>query len=305
VVGGFEALVERVSQSGEFAFGRIEYYAKVEVIQSKERDIIMTLHTEWISYGSDGQFSGYLAKPERTDEPLPAIIVLQEVWGVDEHIQDVARRFAQAGYIAFAPDLYALNGTRPEPLSAERIDAAKQFMDSLQPGVWHNPEARAEALGKLPEPQRSQIGETMSRIFQFDFPAFLEKAKAAAAYLRDEGRKVGSVGFCMGGALSAQLACSDPELAAAVIFYGNAPQPEQLKSIACPILGFYGGKDPRITDSVPAFAEAMKANGKSFEYHVYEDAPHAFFNDTRASYRTAPSRDAFARTLAFFNQLLA
>lgn len=71
------------------------------------------------------------------------------------------------------------------------------------------------------------------------------------------------------------------------------------------MLGLYGGDDPRITDGVPAFAEAMKLAGKSFEHHVYAGAPHAFFNDERRSYRLSPSRDAWARTLAFFAKHLA
>lgn len=270
----------------------------------------MSLQTSWISYGSNLQFTGYLARPAANTGPLPAVIVLQEIWGVDAHIRSVTERFAMAGYTAFAPDLHALNGARPEPLKEERVGAMKSFMDSLPPGVWGNPEKRAEAMASLPEPKRSELAETQQAIFRFDFPGYLKRITEAAAYLRSDdpvskGQKIGSVGFCLGGALSAQLAALDPQLSAAVIFYGDAPRAEQIEGIVCPVMGFYGGKDARITDAVPAFAEAMKAAGKQFDYRVYPEAPHAFFNDTRISYRADAARDAFARTLAFLGERLS
>ena len=111
---------------------------------------------------------------------------------------------------------------------------------------------------------------------------------------------MGSVGFCMGGGLSTLLACSDPELSAAAVFYGMPPSEERLQALVCPLLGFYGGADPRVTDTVPAMAKAIAEAGGSFEYHVYPGAPHAFFNDTRPAYRIEAARDAWARVLGFF-----
>ena len=109
----------------------------------------------------------------------------------------------------------------------------------------------------------------------------------------------------MGGGLSAQLACAEPELAAAVIFYGASPAQDDLGGLRCPVLGFYGGEDPRITATVPGLAAAMEAAGKSYEWHVYAGAPHAFFNDTRRSYDVGAARDAWARLLGFFAEHLA
>ncbi len=106
----------------------------------------------------------------------------------------------------------------------------------------------------------------------------------------------------MGGGLSAQLAASDAGLAAAVCFYGMPPGREEAERISCPLLGLYGSEDERITGQVPAFLETMRDLGKPFEQHIYDGAPHAFFNDTRPSYRVAAARDAWARTLAFFAQ---
>jgi carboxymethylenebutenolidase len=272
----------------------------------------MGLLTQWVAYGDQKRYTGYLARQERAETPLPAVIVVQEIWGVDAHIRDVTERFARAGFAAFAPDLYADDGVRPEELSDERIEAFKRFRDRLPPQVWQNEQARNAELDKLPEEEREIIGATHRRLFggmARHMPAYAEKLAAAARFLREEcdasrGSKVGVVGFCMGGALAGQLACRDRELSGAVIFYGDAPQREQLAHIVCPVLGFYGALDGRITAQVPAFSEAMKEFGKSFEYRIYEGAPHAFFNDTRSFYHARASRDAFARTLGFLNECL-
>ncbi|MBX6353975.1 MAG: dienelactone hydrolase family protein [Thermoflavifilum sp.] len=271
----------------------------------------MALHTEWVTYG-DGQYIGYAARPARATGPLPAVIVIQEIWGVDEHIQDVTRRFAQAGYVAFAPDLYAKRGQRPEELSAERIERVKSFLDTLPPAAWHDASQREQALGALPPVERDQIQTTFTRLFGgLNMELYIDQVVATVRFLKNEyapsrGRKVGSVGFCMGGALSGMLAGrAAPDLDAAVIFYGNAPQDADVARVGCPVQGFYGGLDPRITNQVPDLAERMKAHGKTFSYQVYEGAEHAFFNDTRRSYHPEASRDAFARTLAFFNEHLS
>ncbi|MBX5436922.1 MAG: dienelactone hydrolase family protein [Alicyclobacillaceae bacterium] len=267
-----------------------------------------SLRTEWVRYGRGNRYSAYLAVPSRASGPLPAVVVIQEVWGADEHIQDVTRRFAQAGYVALAPDLYARDGVRPAPLAPERIEAAKRFMDSMPPTVWVSAEEREQGLAKQPEPEQSQLRDTLAELFGglAKLDTHVEQLRATVAYLHNElaeakGQPVGSVGFCMGGALSALLACSEPSLRAAVIFYGNSPDASRVQGVNCPVLGFYAERDPRITNGVPAFADAMRAAGKRFEYHVYEGALHAFFNDTRAAYNPAAARDAFARTLQFFN----
>ena len=108
----------------------------------------------------------------------------------------------------------------------------------------------------------------------------------------------------MGGALSARLACVDPELGAAVVYYGLAPAEKDVAGIACPVLGLYGGLDERVNAGIAGFAEAMGKHGKSFERHVYDGARHAFFNDLRPSYDARASRDAFARTLDLFRRAL-
>jgi len=273
----------------------------------------MSFKTEWVRFGSGREHAGFMAWPERAVAPLPAIIVIQEAWGVDPHIEDVTHRFATAGYAALAPDLFAENGDRPAQFSRERMEMMKEFINTLPPAAWGDPKAREEALGKLPEPRRSLVGETFGALFGgvlTRLDSYVPKLLAAAEFLRSEhpltrGAKVGSVGYCMGGALSGRLACADPRLSAAVIYYGNAPAADQIPNIACPVMGFYGGLDARINAGIPDLVAAMQKHGKRFEHHVYEGAQHAFSNDARPSYHAAATRDAYARTLEFFRRELA
>ncbi|MCZ8518594.1 MULTISPECIES: dienelactone hydrolase family protein [Paenibacillus] len=270
----------------------------------------MGIVTEWIKYGDREQWQGYAARPA-VSQGLPAVIVIQEIWGVDEHIQEVTRRLAQAGYAAFAPDLFTADGGKPEALSFERVEAAKQFLNTVPPNVWRSPEERQSALSKLPEDEQEKLTASLELIFSAGtrIPQFTEQVAAAADFLREaypptKGQGVASVGFCLGGLLSGTLAARDPQLRGAVIFYGNPPQKELIPSIGAPLLGFYGELDPRITEAVSAFAEELEREGKPFEYHIYPQAPHAFFNDTRPTYHVDSARDAFARTLTFLGDVL-
>lgn len=270
----------------------------------------MELHKEWIKYRSEGaELDAYLARPAHQEGPMPGVIVIQEIWGPDQHIQDMVDRFATAGYAAMAPDLYSRGG-RPEHMSPDRIEAFKRFMDSVPTGAWHDQGQIQAALSRLPGDEGSRIGRTMGELFNpnRDMDRFAGDCASAAQHLQSQpyvrGQKVGTIGYCMGGALSALVASQMPDLGAAVIFYGTSPSPERAASIECPVYGFYGGDDHRISDSVPDFAKVMHTAGKEFAYRIYEGAPHAFFNDTRSSYHPDAARDAWARVLFFFAQNL-
>lgn len=276
----------------------------------------MELLNEWIDYESPaGALAGYLARPRAVSTAAPGVLVIQEVWGVDGHIADVTERFANAGYVALAPDLYSVGGGRPPALAAARVAAAKAFLNTIPPGQWlavlSDEQRRTEALAQLPDDEARQVGETIAGLFGGlggDLERHLGVLRAAVAFLRAHpacaGRAIGSVGFCLGGGLSALLAGEEPELGAAVIFYGSSPSAAQASSIGCPLRGFYGHDDPRIVSGLPAFDAALDSAGVDRELRIYPDTPHAFFNDTRPSYRAEAARDAWARTLAFFAEAL-
>jgi carboxymethylenebutenolidase len=273
------------------------------------REPIMPVHTEWVQFAGH---TGFLARPQRAAQPLPGVVVVQEIWGVDAHIEDVTRRMAEAGYAALAPDLYSEGGARPMMLVPERISEVQAFMNNLPPPAWGDPAARSAAMAGLPAAERARIEESHAALFgrlgQLD--RFVPALRAAVSYLRGEGsvcagQPVACMGFCMGGGLSALLACEEPELAGAAIFYGSAPPLDRVPRIQCPVVGFYGGLDARVNAGLPAFTEAMHSSGKSFEPMVYEGAAHAFFNDTRPSYHVGATRDSFARLLEFLRRTAA
>ncbi len=277
---------------------------------------MLELLSEWIDYDSPaGTVAGYLVQPRAASEPVPGVVVIQEVWGVDRHIADVADRFANAGYVTLAPDLYSAGGGRPPVLAAKRVAAAKTFLNTIPTAQWMavlgDEERRAEALAKLPTSEAQEVGETIRALFGGvggDPARHVSVLRAAVAFLHAHpacaGQAVGSVGFCMGGGLSALLAGEEPGLGAAVIFYGSSPSAEQVGSIHCPLRGFYGHDDPRIISGLCAFDAALDAAGVDHELRIYPDTPHAFFNDTRPSYRPEAARDAWGRTLAFFANAL-
>jgi carboxymethylenebutenolidase len=270
----------------------------------------MSLRVENVPYGG-GTYTGYFVYPERASLPLPAVVVIQEAWGLDAHIEDLARRFAYAGYAVLAPDLYAKNGVRPPGMTRERLAELLAFVNREGAAVFMDEKSRAEAIARLPTDAQGRVQETLGTMFGGvrDLGAHVPALLAATRHLREEraetrGQKVASIGYCMGGGLSALLACHDPQLAAACIYYGSSPPVDLVQKIQCPVFGFYGGEDKRINDSVPAFAEAMRQAGKTFESRFYPGAQHAFFNDNRPSYHAAASRDAFARTLEVFRSCL-
>jgi carboxymethylenebutenolidase len=109
----------------------------------------------------------------------------------------------------------------------------------------------------------------------------------------------------MGGGLSALLACEEPELAGAAVYYGTSPEPQKAAAIRCPVIGFYGGEDARVNATIPVLEEALRSSGVPFEKQVYPGASHAFFNDDGPSYHAGAARDSYWRLLAFFARVLS
>jgi carboxymethylenebutenolidase len=216
--------------------------------------------------GGGAEIGAYLALPDG-DGPWPAIMVVHEIWGLVPHIEEVARRFAGAGYAALAPDVYSRSGM-PEG-----------FEDIGRALAWVQARDRGRDVADL----RVVLDWLASQPFV-------------------GARRVFALGFCMGGGLTARLASSGADLAGCVIFYGEDPPSDEIAKIRCPVLGLYGAEDHRITDGVPDLARAMAEAGKRFDYHVYDGAAHAFFNDTRETYRPRAAADAWNRVLRFLGE---
>jgi carboxymethylenebutenolidase len=248
------------------------------------------------------EIDAYLARPDGTGTRHPAVIVIHEIFGPDAHIRDVTRRFAGLGYVALAPDLFT--GDLHTVLTPPNIALAMKAFATAPPDLRRDP-AKLAAFAESQPPEYRPILEAMGRISAPPVQeGFARDLRSAAQYLRAlpevDPKRVGSVGFCFGGAMSARLATVDPELRAAVIFYGQNPPTEAVPAIHARVLGLYGEEDPGISQTIPGFAETMKAAGKSFDYHVYPGAKHAFFNDTRPMYHAESARDAWERVQAFF-----
>ncbi|MEY2193276.1 dienelactone hydrolase family protein [Neobacillus sp. BF23-41] len=272
----------------------------------------MSIQSEWQSLkGTNEKIRAYISSIEPVNEPRPTVLVIQEIWGVDAHIQDVAQRFAVAGYVAIAPDLFADNGVRSEELSEERMVEAKSFLHSIPHTSWFNSSDRESAILQQPSEKQETLRTTLTTLFGMLDPRkserFIRILKDSAEYARNsfektKGMPVTSVGFCLGGALSAALATQDPKHAGSIVFYGRPPQ-QNIANIECPVLGFYGGEDKNITNLIPVFEAEMKKHGKSFEAIIYPNAQHAYYNDTNPTYNSLYARDAFARTLTFLNRV--
>ncbi len=256
--------------------------------------------------GDGRTLDAHLALPARGRGP--AVIVIHEIFGPDAHIQDVAKRFAQAGYVALAPDLFT--GEIQHLLTPQAVMAGFGFLRSLPPEVQRDPAQIQAKIAERPAEEQKLLAGLMKIQDPMQHRAFARDLAAVARHLREqsyvEGGRVGSVGFCFGGGIAGLLACTDPDLRAAVIFYGNTPPKDLLPKARCPILGLYGGEDHRITDTVPAFVEDAKSAGVPLTYHIYPGAQHAFFNDSRPQvYNAAAAADAWERVQTFFQQTLA
>ena len=216
----------------------------------------------------DTGVAGYLSLPLSAGTQ-PAVLVIHENRGLNPHIKDVTRRFAKEGFVAFAPDyLFAMGGT------PEDADKAREMIGQLKPE---------------------------------DILAVSQRAlKAVIKFPTNTNQKAAAVGFCWGGGQVNALAVADPALKAGVAYYGRQPAAADVPKITAPLLLHYAGLDERINGGIADFEAALKANGKTYELHMYEGANHAFNNDTNAArYDKAAADLAWSRTIAFLKKNLA
>ena len=224
---------------------------------------------EMLDYASPngyGSMKGYLARPVNASGKLPGILVVHENRGLNPHIEDIARRLALDGYMAFAPDALT-------PL-----------------GGYPGDEDKAREL--FPKLDQAKTRE--------DFVAAANLLKTRA----DCTGKIGVVGFCYGGGMAHTLAVRLPDLAAAVPFYGNHPAAEDAAKVKAPLLIHFAGVDERINAAWPAYEAALKSAGARYTAHQYAGTQHGFNNDTTPRFDAAAAKLAWDRTLAFFNQTL-
>lgn len=215
-----------------------------------------------------GSINGYLARPASAgDNKLPAVLVIHENRGLNPHIEDITRRLALDGFMAFAPDALTPLGGYPGDEDKAR-----------------------EAFAKLEQPKTLQ-----------DF-----LASAAWLRARGDGNgKMGAVGFCYGGGIVHTLATRLPDLNAGVPFYGNTPAPSEAAKVKAPLLVQLAGIDERINAAWPAYEAALKAAGAKFTMHQYPNTQHGFNNDTTPRFDAEAAKLAWERTVGFLKSNLA
>jgi carboxymethylenebutenolidase len=228
---------------------------------------IATQRQAFDSPQGNGHVVGLLAVPAKATARLPMVLVVHENRGLNPHIEDITRRLAVDGFLAFAPDALAMSGGYPGDEDKAR-----------------------EAFGKL--------DQTKARA---DFVA----AAQALLKLPEGNGKLGVVGFCYGGGMANYLATQLPQLAAAVPFYGGQPPEADVAKIKAPLLIHYAATDERINAGWPAYEAALKAAGKKYEAHTYAGTQHGFNNDTTPRFDAAAAKLAWQRTVDFFKKNLA
>lgn len=236
-------------------------YALAQQVAPDDPDI-ETLIAEYESPEGHGTMRGLMAKPANADGPLPAVLVVHENRGLNPYIEDVVRRLAKAGYLAFGPD-----GLTPLGGYPGNDDAGREMQSQLDPT-------------KLME----------------DFFAAFEFLEGHA----DSTGKVGAVGFCYGGGVCNALAVAYPALAASVPFYGRQADASDVPAIEAPLQIHYASLDERINAGWPEYEAALQEHGKSYEVFFYEGVNHGFHNDTTPRYDQDAAELAWERTLSHF-----
>jgi len=266
---------EFFDRAGRFAVGGVTVAALFESLRpnyawaqqvSKEDSRLKAEYATVASPQGNGSIKGYFVRPATASGKLPAVLVIHENRGLNPYIEDVARRFAVADFIAFAPDGLTSVGGYPGDdekgaAAFRQVNGPKMFEDFVAAANWLK--NHPECSGKL-----------------------------------------GAVGFCFGGGVVNSLAVRLPELAAAVPFYGRQPSAEDAAKIKAPLLLHYAANDQGVNQGWPAYEAALKANNKVYTAYTYENTQHGFHNDTTPRYDEAAAKLAWERTLEFFNKYL-
>lgn len=236
-------------------------FAEAQVVKTDDPRI-KAEHIEYASPSGSGTMRGYLVRPANASGKLPGILVVHENRGLNPHIEDIARRLALDGFVAFAPDaLFPLGGYPGNEDKARelfpKLDQAKTRADFIAAANWLK--ARPETTGRI-----------------------------------------GAVGFCYGGGVVNYLATQLPDLAAGVPFYGSSPTTADVARIKAAMLIQSAAVDERINASWPEYESALKAANVKYERHLYPNTQHGFNNDTTPRFDEAAAKQAWQRTIDFF-----
>lgn len=263
-----------IDRLGKYAVGGVTALAIFESLKPnyawaqqvpKEDSRIKASYETVQSPEGNGSIRGYFVRPANGSK-FPGVIVIHENRGLNPYIEDVARRFAVANFIAYAPDGLTSVGGYPgddEKGAAlfRQVNGPKMTEDFVAAAKWVK--ARPESSGKL-----------------------------------------GAIGFCFGGGIVNQLAVRMPDLGAAAPFYGRQPSAEDAAKIKAPLMLHYAGNDQGVNAGIPGYEAALKSNNKTYTIYVYEGTQHGFHNDTTPRYDEAAAKLAWQRTIDFFNKTL-
>jgi len=268
---GFLAGAQRFAKAGMTAAGILAALSPDFALGQQVKPDDARLKTEWVTVQSpsgNGSIKGYLARPASAGAgKLPAVLVIHENRGLNPHIEDITRRLALDGFMAFAPDALTPLGGYPGDEDKAR-----------------------EAFAKLDQAKTRE-----------DFLASVAWLRSRG----DGNFKMGAVGFCYGGGIVHWLATRLPDLNAGVPFYGNTPAPEEAAKVRAPLMVQLAGTDERINAAWPAYEAALKAAGVKHTMYQYAGTQHGFNNDTTPRYDGAAAKLAWDRTIAFFKANLA
>ena len=225
-----------------------------------------TARSIWPENVQVGALEGYLARPAE-GENLPALIVIHEIFGLNDDIRDIANRFAAEGYVALAVDLFS-HGNRAACVMRVVINMIRNPLQSFS---------------------------------MYDLDEAVKFLKVQPGVAPDQ---IGVIGFCMGGSYAMALAVHNQEVKAASIFYGQNPKPITELEKACPIVGSYGENDKMFSKQGRQLEQVMQQYGKPVDVKIYPNAGHSFFNKNRLFHRPEAAADAWQRTLSWFHQYL-
>ena len=265
-----EEFLKRLTSLTGSSAAAIAVLPLLEVNYAKAETVLQQddrLMTERVTYAGDGtEMKGYLARPKE-NKKYSAVMVVHENRGLNPHIEDVTRRMALEGFLAMAPDALSPFGGTPT-----------------------NEDQARDLIGKLDAPKNLS-----NFIKGFDY--FRTR--------KDCNGKWGCIGFCWGGAMANQLAVHVADLKAAVPFYGRQPEAADVPRIKAALQLHYAGMDERINAGIPAYEEALKKAGTSYQLYTYDGAQHAFHNDTAPTrYNEAAAKLAWSRSIDFLKDKL-